>query len=46
MKFKVTVDLQRPNFTNFVFFAPDKLKSFNDCEILGKNYFVEELINN
>ena len=25
--FKVTVDLQRPNFANFVFFAPDIAKT-------------------
>ena len=55
---KVTVDLQRPNFMIFFlcswysqyidlrFGEKNKLKSFNDRKISGKNYFGEELMNN
>ena len=53
---KLTIDPQRPNFANFFFLIiqlqhrftvwwKNKLKSFNDRKISGKNYFGEELIN-
>ena len=43
---KVTVNLQGQSLQIFVV-APDIAKtSFNNCQILGKNYFREELINN